>query len=80
MSERIKISLPIVVEGKYDKSTLLSIFDTTVVTLGGFAVFNSKELHLRSAYRSLRIQGVQPRISLQYKALLQHGNVSCLRS
>lgn len=43
MSERIKISLPIIVEGKYDKSTLLSIFDTTVVTLGGFGVFNSKE-------------------------------------
>ena len=46
MSERIKISLPIVVEGRYDKSTLLSIFDTTVVTLGGFAVFNSKEKQL----------------------------------
>ena len=43
MTERIKISLPIVVEGKYDKSTLLSIFDTTVITLGGFGVFNSKE-------------------------------------
>ena len=43
MSKRIKISLPILVEGKYDKSTLLSIFDTTVVTLGGFGVFNSKE-------------------------------------
>ena len=43
MSERIKISLPIAVEGRYDKSTLLSIFDTTVITLGGFAVFTSKE-------------------------------------
>ena len=43
MAERIKISLPIAVEGKYDKSTLLSIFDTTVITLGGFGVFNSKE-------------------------------------
>lgn len=43
MSERIKIRLPIVVEGKYDKSTILSIFDTTVVTLGGFGIFNSKE-------------------------------------
>lgn len=43
MAGRIKISLPIVVEGKYDRSTLLSIFDATVVTLGGFAVFNSKE-------------------------------------
>lgn len=43
MSDRIKVSLPIIVEGKYDKSTLLSIFDTTVVTLGGFGIFNSKE-------------------------------------
>ena len=43
MAERIRISLPIVVEGRYDKSTLLSIFDTVVITLGGFAVFNSKE-------------------------------------
>ena len=43
MAERIKISLPVLVEGKYDKSTLLSIFDTTVITLGGFGVFNSKE-------------------------------------
>ena len=43
MTERIKISLPIAVEGKYDKSTLLSIFDTTVIKVGGFGVFNSKE-------------------------------------
>lgn len=43
MSEKIRLSLPIAVEGKYDKSTILSIFDTTVITLGGFAVFNSKE-------------------------------------
>lgn len=43
MADRIRISLPIVVEGRYDKSTLLSIFDATVITLGGFAVFNSKE-------------------------------------
>ncbi|MBQ7344233.1 MAG: DUF4093 domain-containing protein [Clostridia bacterium] len=43
MAERIKISLPVIVEGKYDKSTVLSMFDTTVITLGGFGVFNSKE-------------------------------------
>ena len=43
MAQRIKIKLPIIVEGKYDKSTLLSIFDATVVTLGGFGIFNSKE-------------------------------------
>ena len=43
MSEKIKIALPIIVEGKYDKSTLLSYFDSTVITLGGFGIFNSKE-------------------------------------
>ena len=41
--EKIKISLPIIVEGKYDKNTLLQIFDATVITLGGVGVFNSKE-------------------------------------
>ncbi len=43
MSEKKKIALPIIVEGKYDKATVLSMFDATVVTTGGFSVFNSKE-------------------------------------
>lgn len=43
MSEKIKIRLPIIVEGRYDKSTLASIFDATVITTGGFGIFNSKE-------------------------------------
>lgn len=43
MSDKKRIALPVVVEGKYDKNTLLSIFDATVVTLGGFGVFNSRE-------------------------------------
>lgn len=43
MSEKIKIRLPIIVEGRYDKSTLSSIFDATVITTGGFGIFNSKE-------------------------------------
>ena len=38
-----KISLPIIVEGKYDKNTLKQIFDATVVSVGGFSVFNSSE-------------------------------------
>jgi len=33
----------IVVEGRYDKNTLAQVVDATVVTLGGFAVFNNKE-------------------------------------
>ena len=41
--EKPRISLPIIVEGKYDKNTLSQIFDAHIVTLGGFAVFNSKE-------------------------------------
>lgn len=43
MNEKIKISIPIIVEGRYDKSVLSSIFDATVITTGGFSVFNSKE-------------------------------------
>lgn len=33
----------IVVEGRYDKNTLSQVVDATVVTLGGFAVFNDRE-------------------------------------
>lgn len=38
-----KITLPIIVEGRYDKSVISSFFDATVITTGGFSVFNSKE-------------------------------------
>ena len=41
--ERIKISLPIVVEGRYDKSTLSGFIDGVIITTGGFSVFNNKE-------------------------------------
>ena len=43
MSEKIKISLPVIVEGKYDKIKLDSIFDATVIVTGGFSVFNNKD-------------------------------------
>lgn len=43
MSEKIKIKLPIIVEGRYDKSTLSSIFDARIITTDGFGIFNSKE-------------------------------------
>ena len=46
MTEKPRIILPVIVEGKYDKSTLLSMFSATVVTTGGFSVFNSKEKRL----------------------------------
>ena len=38
-----KIALPIFVEGKYDKNTLLQIFDASVIYVGGFSIFNAKE-------------------------------------
>ncbi len=42
-SEKKRIRLPIIVEGRYDKSTISSIFSATVITTGGFGIFNSKE-------------------------------------
>ncbi len=41
--EKIKISLPIIVEGRYDKSTLSGFLDATIITTGGFSIFNNKE-------------------------------------
>ena len=43
MTDKKRISLPIIVEGRYDKSTLSSMFDCNVISVGGFGVFNSKE-------------------------------------
>jgi len=41
--EKIHISLPIIVEGKYDKIKLDSILDAKVITTGGFGIFNNAE-------------------------------------
>nr|WP_326185714.1 DUF4093 domain-containing protein [uncultured Oscillibacter sp.] len=38
-----KIREVIVVEGRYDKNTLSQVVDATVITLGGFSVFNDRE-------------------------------------
>ncbi len=40
------ISLPIVVEGRYDKSAILGMYSATVITTEGFGVFNSKQKQL----------------------------------
>jgi ribonuclease M5 len=44
--EKIKISLPIIVEGRYDKSTLSGFIDANIITTGGFSIFNNKEKQL----------------------------------
>lgn len=44
--DKIKIKYPIIVEGKYDKIKLCSIFDATVITTDGFGIFNKDETSL----------------------------------
>ena len=41
--EKKRVKLPIIVEGRYDKSTISGIYNATVITTDGFSVFNSKE-------------------------------------
>ena len=38
-----RIKLPVIVEGRYDKSAILGMFSGTVITTDGFGVFNSRE-------------------------------------
>lgn len=46
MSEKLKIGIPIAVEGKYDKIKLASIVDANIITTGGFGIFSSDEKKL----------------------------------
>ena len=41
--EKVKVNLPIIVEGRYDKSSLCGFIDATIITTGGFSIFNNKE-------------------------------------
>lgn len=41
--EKIKISIPVIVEGKYDKIKLSGIIDAHIVTTDGFGVFKNHE-------------------------------------
>jgi len=43
MSEKIKVSEVIVVEGRYDKNTLSQIIDGTIIETQGFGIFSDKE-------------------------------------
>lgn len=40
---RIRIPLPVIVEGRYDKVRLASVIDATIITTGGFGIFNNRE-------------------------------------
>ncbi len=41
--DRLKISLPIIVEGRYDKATLSGFVSANIITTEGFSIFNNKE-------------------------------------
>lgn len=41
--EKLKLAIPVVVEGKYDKIRLSSVMEGVIVTTEGFGVFNSRE-------------------------------------
>jgi ribonuclease M5 len=43
MTKNLKIALPIIVEGRYDKATLSGYVDANIITTDGFSVFNNKE-------------------------------------
>ena len=43
MAEKLKIDIPIAVEGKYDKIKIASIADAQIVVTDGFGVFASDE-------------------------------------
>ena len=41
--EKLRIIYPVIVEGKYDKIRLCSLFEGNIVTTDGFGVFNKQE-------------------------------------
>lgn len=43
MRKLIKITQPIIVEGKYDKITLQNVVDTLIITTNGFSIFKDTE-------------------------------------
>ncbi len=40
----IKLKMPIIVEGKYDKITLSNVVDTLIISTDGFRIFKNKEM------------------------------------
>ena len=43
MRERIKLSVPVIVEGRYDKAKLSEFLDANIICTDGFGIFNKKE-------------------------------------
>lgn len=41
--DKLKLAVPVIVEGKYDKIALSAVADAHIVTTDGFGIFNSRE-------------------------------------
>ncbi|MBQ7835738.1 MAG: DUF4093 domain-containing protein [Clostridia bacterium] len=41
--EKIKLPIPVIVEGRYDKAKLSDILEAQIITTDGFGIFNKKE-------------------------------------
>lgn len=41
--EKIRLKYPVIVEGKYDKIKLSSVFDARIITTDGFGIFSNEE-------------------------------------
>lgn len=56
MMDKIKLRLPVIVEGKYDKAHLSSVIDAVIIPTNGFGVFKNEEK--RALIRALGKNGV----------------------
>ena len=54
--DKIKLKLPVIVEGKYDKAHLSSVIDAVIITTSGFGVFKNEEK--RALIRTLGKNGI----------------------
>ncbi|MCR4906175.1 MAG: DUF4093 domain-containing protein [Clostridiales bacterium] len=52
----IRLNIPVIVEGKYDKARLVSLIDGVILTTDGFSVFNNAER--RALIQKLGSRGV----------------------
>ena len=52
----IRLKIPVIVEGKYDKARLSGVVDAVIITTDGFAVFNNEEK--RALIRTLGRNGI----------------------
>ena len=54
--DKIKLKLPVIVEGKYDKAHLSSVVDAVIIPTSGFGVFKNEEK--RTLIRTLGQNGI----------------------